>query len=199
MTAHPGSFCSPEGATDQTKTGTDMVCSVAKPGDRARWRRNGPAPARTPRRRGRRASAASAPLPQVDAGIDPTKTLHPVPPAADAQAASKQQENKPLTDDQIADKIRATYGSEPGKWVTVVDIANRAGLDPEQVSRGVRLLMRDDNFRAEQEPFGHRIGAEDRRFAPVIGGEALHKLSFGVRGDAPLSGAHATTEPDAQQ
>jgi hypothetical protein len=35
---HPGAFCSPEGATGVTNTGTPMVCST-KPGDsRARWR-----------------------------------------------------------------------------------------------------------------------------------------------------------------
>jgi hypothetical protein len=73
VTAHPGAFCSPAGGTDQTKTGTPMICTVVgPPGSRARWRRNGPAPTRTPRRRGGAPAASStggAALPVYDAGI----------------------------------------------------------------------------------------------------------------------------------
>ncbi len=37
--AHPGSYCSPEGAKGTTKTGTTLQC-IRKPGeDRARWRK----------------------------------------------------------------------------------------------------------------------------------------------------------------
>jgi hypothetical protein len=83
VTAHPGAFCSPAGAIDETNAGTSMVCSAGDKGGRARWRRNGPAPARNPRRRGRKSTAAGGTLPQVNTGIDPTKNPAPVPqPAA---------------------------------------------------------------------------------------------------------------------
>jgi hypothetical protein len=179
VTAHPGAFCSPEGGTDQTNAGTDMVCSVGAPGQRARWRRNGPAPARRPRKRRAAGSTANTPLPQVNAGIDPTAgPKHEVPEAADAQAAKKAAENGPMTDQEIADRIRKAYGEQPDKWMAMKDLAAKTGLTPEEIARGTKELLKDDNFRAEPEPFGHRVQADDRAVSPVIGGEARHKLAF---------------------
>lgn len=373
MTAHPGSFCAPAGAVDQTNAGTDMVCSVGDKPGRARWRRNGPAPARTTRRRGRASKTTGGALPQVDAGINPTAAQHAVPEAADAQAqqvnwritphdsdrtgpdatctrcrlpaangihtnsarhqdwldhealvnraggpirpdesmedydarlapfrdnddpakqpmtddeiadkirqaygkalaekdpgsnryvmlkdvrnnldpsidradadrvldkmiedpkvhlqselnqaalddddraaavkiggqdrdvmsigdpylADATKTGKPMTDDEIADKMRQAYGDEPGQWMSLKDIANKTGLTPEDIARGTSHLMHsDDGFAAEPEPFGHRIQAEDKAVAPIIGGEPRHKVRFGLRDEAPLTGAHATT------
>lgn len=90
MGVHPGSFCSPPGGTGETVTGVPMVCSPKKTGDRARWRRNGPAPARTPRGRGRRPAAGGSTLPVVNTGIDPTKPAAEPPPAADTKPTTEQ-------------------------------------------------------------------------------------------------------------
>jgi hypothetical protein len=35
---HPGAFCSPEGATGQTESGTAMVCRRESGEERPRWR-----------------------------------------------------------------------------------------------------------------------------------------------------------------
>jgi hypothetical protein len=196
VTAHPGAYCSPAGAIGQTNAGTEMVCSVGKPGDRARWRRNGPKPATTPRKRRARASkAASAPLPQVDAGIDPnTQPKHAVPEAADAQVKP---DTEPMTDQEAADKIRQAYGEQPDKWMTMKDLAAKTGLTPEEIKRGTRHLLRnDENFRADQEPFGHRVQDDDRAVSPVIGGEALHKFTW-IDVDKPIEpiGQDAQTGP----
>lgn len=96
MGVHPGSFCSPPGGTGETVTGVPMVCSPKKTGDRARWRRNGPAPARTPRARGRRPAAGSggATLPVVNTGIDPTKPAE-APAPADKETTNTTPQDKP--------------------------------------------------------------------------------------------------------
>lgn len=90
---HPGSFCSPPGATGQTVNGTGMVCAPhPEKGGRARWRSDGTTPARAPRRRAARRSTATAAvgtLPIVDAGINP----HAVP----APAAAGEQPAPPVT------------------------------------------------------------------------------------------------------
>jgi hypothetical protein len=62
-TPRGGSYCSPAGAEGETAAGTPMVCSVGKPGDRARWRRNGPAPARKARKPRASTSISVAPQP----------------------------------------------------------------------------------------------------------------------------------------
>lgn len=38
QTAHPGSYCSPDGAHEKTESGTRMVCTAKKGQDRPRWR-----------------------------------------------------------------------------------------------------------------------------------------------------------------
>lgn len=48
---HPGSYCSPDGATGKFSTGRDAICSARAPGDRTRWRASGPPPAKPSRRR----------------------------------------------------------------------------------------------------------------------------------------------------
>jgi hypothetical protein len=111
---------------------------------------------------------------------------------------AKVTENKPMTDDEIADKIRAAYGTEPGEWKKMKDIAAQTGLTPEELKRGVRKLMTDDpEFRADEEPFGHRVQDADRAVSPVIGGAQLHNMSFGAKGDPKLAGAHTTGAPTA--
>lgn len=108
MAVHPGAFCSPAGATGDSNAGTPMICSVAKPGERARWRRNGPSPAR-PRRargtgRGRTSTTAAAPMPQVDVGIDPHKIPEPA-----------QQETQPVKPTKV-DGRHTDRAPMPNEW-----------------------------------------------------------------------------------
>jgi hypothetical protein len=91
MSVHPGAFCSPAGGTGDSKAGTPMICSITTPGSRARWRRNGPSPARASRGNGggrsRKNATTGAALPQVDAGIDPHKVPEPAAAPTDTPLA----------------------------------------------------------------------------------------------------------------
>jgi hypothetical protein len=42
-------------------------------------------------------------------------------------------------------------------------------------------MLDSPDVQLEPEPFGHRIGAEERSAAVNIGGEDRHKLAIGVR------------------
>jgi hypothetical protein len=110
--AHPGAFCSPLGATGMT-TGanpTEMVCSVRKPGERARWRRNGPPPARTGRRSKKAASTGSATLPTVDTGINP----HAVPEPATAPAPARRPTELPPRSTEPLEPPNGDWGVDQG-------------------------------------------------------------------------------------
>jgi hypothetical protein len=82
-------------------------------------------------------------------------------------------------------RIRAAYdglADGPGEWVDLVALrplfrdVPRAALDEALV----RMLDAPD-VRLEPEPFGHRIGAEERDAAVRVGGEDRHKLAIGLR------------------
>lgn len=115
VTAHPGAFCSPAGATDATIAGTSMVCSVGPTGGTARWRRNGPTPARKPRRAGRK-TATGATLPQVNTGIDPTKPAAPVPAPAVETATTPKTETTPTGKPAPIDGHSSNRDPIPNNW-----------------------------------------------------------------------------------
>jgi hypothetical protein len=81
-------------------------------------------------------------------------------------------------------RIRAVYtklASVPGDYVNLTEVrpllddVSKAELDKALV----RMLDAPD-VRLEPEPFGHRIGAEQRGAAVHIGGEDRHKLAIGL-------------------
>jgi hypothetical protein len=81
-------------------------------------------------------------------------------------------------------RIRAVYtklAGAPGEYVNLTEVrpllddVSKAELDKALV----RMLDAPD-VRLEPEPFGHRIGAEQRGAAVHIGGEDRHKLAIGL-------------------
>jgi hypothetical protein len=87
--------------------------------------------------------------------------------------------------DDLDGRIRATYAKlagAPGDWVDLTALRplladiSKAALDKALV----RMLDAPD-VRLEPEPFGHRIGVEERRAAVHVGGEDGHKLAIGLQ------------------
>lgn len=71
--------------------------------------------------------------------------------------------------------IREHNGSE---WVRIAAIHEMTGLSAGELAEEITRLMDEPGFRAEPEPFGFRITEDDRRYAPIIGGEARHLISW---------------------
>ncbi|MFI7547224.1 hypothetical protein [Actinoplanes sp. NPDC049599] len=79
----------------------------------------------------------------------------------------------------VITEIVEAYNCRWGQWVRVAEIAAKVGLTREELAAALETLMdEDETFRAEPEPFGHRVTAEDRAVAPVIGGEARHLICW---------------------
>jgi hypothetical protein len=78
----------------------------------------------------------------------------------------------------VITEILEAYGNRFGQWVRISEIAQTAGLTRDEILPAILELMEDEDFRAEPEPFGHRITAVEREYAPVIGGEARHLIMW---------------------
>lgn len=189
MTAHPGSFCAPLGATDQTNAGTPMVCRVGPKGGRARWGRNGPTPKpTTSRRRGGKNTSATK-LPVVDAGI----TLDTPAPAAFIQTGD--QPPQPFTpapapsDNDIRAAIEAAYRKaladkddpDASNYVMMRDV--RKNLDPNldrrDVDRVLDKMIEDPDVRLKAELNQAALGDDDRAAAVRIGGQDRDVMCIG--------------------
>jgi hypothetical protein len=85
-----------------------------------------------------------------------------------------------MTEGAVITEIVEAYHKLGGGWVRVAEIAKVTGLAKEDLAGAIEELMNDEDFSAEPEPFGHRITAADREFAPVIGGEARHLIRWGA-------------------
>lgn len=62
------------------------------------------------------------------------------------------------------------------QWMPIETLAGL--VEGDDLNETIADLMTDDGFRAEPQPFGHRITDWDRKNAPVIGGEARHLISW---------------------
>lgn len=78
--------------------------------------------------------------------------------------------------------IAVTYqnwATETGKkWMRIEELVELTGRTTGEINEGIYELMTWDDFRAEPQPFGHRITDWDRENAPVIGGEARHLICW---------------------
>lgn len=81
-----------------------------------------------------------------------------------------------MATEQAMDRIAVAYTNAGAGWVRLEDIAEATGLTRTEIFLAVRELMKEDGFRAEPQPFGHRITEWDRENAPVIGGEPRHLI-----------------------
>jgi hypothetical protein len=78
----------------------------------------------------------------------------------------------------VITEILEAYGDRNGQHVRIAEIAEVTGLTAQELAPAITELLECDDFRAEPEPFGWRITAEDRTYGPVIGGEARHLICF---------------------
>lgn len=85
----------------------------------------------------------------------------------------------------IITEIIEAYGNRFGQWVSINEIADKTGLTEAELAEGITELMEDqEHFWAEPEVHGHRTisraqyDAGVRPVAPVIGGEARHKICW---------------------
>ena len=82
-------------------------------------------------------------------------------------------------------RIRAAYtklAGGPGDYVNLTDLRPLLGDVPKgELDQALLRLHDASDVRLEPEPFGHRIGAEERSAAVHIGGEDRHKLAIGLR------------------
>jgi hypothetical protein len=80
----------------------------------------------------------------------------------------------------VITEIVEGYAARGNGWVSLTEIADGRGLTREELTEAITELLEDDEFRAEPQPFGHRITARDKDLAPIIGGEARHLIRWGA-------------------
>ncbi|SNY29103.1 hypothetical protein [Paractinoplanes atraurantiacus] len=74
------------------------------------------------------------------------------------------------------DIIRAHNGSD---WVSIETLHAMIGGSFRELADKIRQLVdTDEHFRAEPQPFGHRITEQSRRYAVKIGGEDRHLIAW---------------------
>ena len=80
-------------------------------------------------------------------------------------------------------QIRAAYtklAAGPGEWVNLTAVRPLlSGASKAEVDKTLTRMVNEAEVRLEPEPFGHRIGAEEKNAAVHIGGEDRHKLAIG--------------------
>jgi hypothetical protein len=85
----------------------------------------------------------------------------------------------------LAGRVRAAYAEladGPGTWVKLANLrALLADVSKAELDKTLEQMLDSPDFQLEPEPFGHRIGPEERGAAVHIGGEDRHKLAIGVR------------------
>lgn len=85
----------------------------------------------------------------------------------------------------LAGRVRAAYdelADTPGTWVKLANLrAQLADVSRAELDKTLEQMLDSPDFQLEPEPFGHRIGPEERAAAVHIGGEDRHKLAIGVR------------------
>jgi hypothetical protein len=82
-------------------------------------------------------------------------------------------------------RIRSAYAKlagAPGDHVDLTALRSQlADVSKAELDKALVRLHDEPDVRLEPEPFGHRIGAEQRSAAVHIGGEDRHKLAIGLR------------------
>jgi len=85
---------------------------------------------------------------------------------------------------RLEDQIRAAYTKltgGPGEWLDLTALRPLfVDVSKAELDRALVRLLGDADVRLEPEPFGHRIGAEERKAAVHVGGEDRHKLAIGL-------------------
>jgi hypothetical protein len=99
------------------------------------------------------------------------------------QAGASTVAEKPVAD--LDDRIRTVYAElagVPGAWVDLTALRPLlADVPKADLDRAFVRMLDAPDVRLEPEPFGHRVGAAERRAAVHVGGEDRHKLAIGLR------------------
>jgi hypothetical protein len=80
--------------------------------------------------------------------------------------------------EQLKETIETLRDLDSNPWVRVGEIQELTCWTAEELAGAVTEALKDEGFRAEPEPHRHRLTEADRAYAPVIGGEPRHLLSW---------------------
>jgi hypothetical protein len=83
---------------------------------------------------------------------------------------------KVTTEIKRAYETYTTQHGNPGGWMSISEIFNRADLTMEQVTEGIRHLSRHEGFIAVPESNQKALTVEQRACAVWIGGQHKHLL-----------------------
>jgi hypothetical protein len=85
----------------------------------------------------------------------------------------------------LAGRVRVAYleiAGAPGRWIKLGELRARlVDVSKAELDKTLEQMLGTPDVQLEPEPFGHRIGAAERKAAVHIGGEDRHKLAIGVR------------------
>jgi len=105
-------------------------------------------------------------------------------PAVAAKPEKAEKAEKPEKPAGLDGRIRAAYtelAGAPGDWVDLTRLRPLlADVAKAELDRALVRMLNDPDVRLDEEPFGHRVGAEERRAAVRVGGEDRHKLAIGL-------------------
>jgi hypothetical protein len=79
---------------------------------------------------------------------------------------------------EIKEAYEALSEYTGSQWVKIADIQELTNQAPAVLAAAIIALMQDRSFRAEPEPFGHRIDDRARRTQVMIGGEYRHHIAW---------------------
>lgn len=83
---------------------------------------------------------------------------------------------------EAASKIREAYEALSeyyGKtWIKLADIQELTSQGPAAMTEAITELLGDPSFRAEPEPFTHRVDDRMKRTSVMIGGEPRHLITW---------------------
>lgn len=183
MTAHPGAFCTPPGNTDSTVKGTPMVCAV-RAGGRARWGSDGGTdPRKALLKEARNLGVKikrNTPAEQIRAQIDQA-TARPrgegVAPATPQAPTPQAAATRPVH--QQIEQAYQDLIDRPAGWVSLVKLRQALPqVSREDLDAALITMVHDGGAHLEPDPFGHRIGPDEKAAAIHLGGEDRHNLSI---------------------
>lgn len=80
--------------------------------------------------------------------------------------------------EQLKEAIETLRENEGTEWIRIGAVQELTGWTADELAGAVRGALTNPAFQAEPEPFRYRLTEADRKYAPVIGGEACHLLSW---------------------
>jgi hypothetical protein len=80
--------------------------------------------------------------------------------------------------EQLKEAIATLADLDGNPWVRVGEVQELTGMTAAELAGAVTEALKDDGFRAEPEPHRHRLTEADRAYAPTVGGEPRHLLSW---------------------